>query len=487
MQEFLQSLFQYNHSSPMFFNKAEFWLFFGLVVIVYQFLYDRTFWRNNFILAFSLFFYYKSSGLYMIILLFSIVLDYFVALYLFKSEVQWKRKMVLVISIIANLGLLAYFKYTNFVLENIYYLASWDFKKLDILLPIGISFYTFQTISYVVDVYKREITPCNDFLDYAFYMAFFPHLVAGPIVRASDFKEQIHLPYQVSREEYGIAIYMILGGLVKKIFISDYLSQNFVDRVFTDPTRYSGFENLIASYGYALQIYCDFSGYTDIAIGIALLLGFRLKLNFNSPYISTSITDFWRRWHISLSSWLRDYLYIALGGNRHGKFRTYLNLMITMLLGGLWHGAHFRFIIWGALHGVALAIHKLYQDYIIKSKAEPTGFRKFLGQFITFHFVCFCWLYFRAKDVDTVNAMLYQMCFSFQWQAVAQMLVGYKEILGMMVLGFTLHWIPRSFKDELAHFFGAMPDLAKAVVITLIILVISQVQTGVVPFIYFDF
>lgn len=472
----------------MFFNKAEFWLFFGAVIVIYQFLYDRTFWRNNFIFAFSLFFYYKSSGLYMVILLFSIVLDYFVALYLHKSHNQVKRKTVLVISIVANLALLAYFKYTNFILEHLYYLASMDFKKLDIFLPIGISFYTFQTISYVVDVYKREITPCESFLDYAFYMAFFPHLVAGPIVRASDFKAQIHLPYHVTREEYGTAIYMILGGLVKKIFISDYISQNFVDRVFEDPMRYSGFENLMASYCYAIQIYCDFSGYTDIAIGVALILGFRLKMNFNSPYVSISITDFWRRWHISLSSWLRDYLYIALGGNRVGKFRTYLNLLITMLLGGLWHGAHIKFIIWGALHGGALGIHKLYMDYVLRSKEEPKGFRRFLGQVLTFHFVCFCWLYFRASNVATVDKMLYQMAFSFQWQAVPQMIMGYQLIFGFMLLAYALHWLPRSFKNEVAYFFGAMPDVAKAFVITVILLIVVQAQTGkVVPFIYFDF
>ncbi len=488
MSDFLKSLFLYNSESPMFFNKAEFWLFFGVIIIFYQFIYNRTVLRNLFIFAFSLFFYYKSSGLYLVILLFSITLDYFVALYLHKSNNQGKRRFILVVSVVANLALLAYFKYTNFVLDNIYYLAQADFKKLDIFLPIGISFYTFQTISYVVDVYKREITPCDNFLDYAFYMAFFPHLVAGPIVRASDFKAQIHAPYEITRAEYGLAIYMIVGGLIKKILISDYISQNFVDRVFADPLRYSGFENLMASYGYAIQIYCDFSGYTDIAIGIALLLGFRLKLNFNSPYVAISITDFWRRWHISLSSWLRDYLYIALGGNRNGKVFTYVNLMITMLLGGLWHGAHIKFIIWGALHGVALAVHKFYMDYILRSKVEPTGFRKFLGQFITFHFVCFCWLYFRAIDVHTVHKMLYQIGFSFQIQAVPQMLIGYQQVFGLMLLAYLIHWLPRNLKNEIAEFLGAMPDLAKAFIIMFVVILIFQFQTSkIVPFIYFDF
>jgi D-alanyl-lipoteichoic acid acyltransferase DltB (MBOAT superfamily) len=359
---------------------------------------------------------------------------------------------------------------------------------LDIFLPIGISFYTFQTISYVVDVYYKEIKPCKNLLDYAFYMAFFPHLVAGPIVRARDFIDQIHAPYQLTRTDYGQAIYMILGGLIKKILISDYISLNFVDRVFENPTAYSGFENLLAVYGYAIQIYCDFSGYTDIAIGIALLLGFRLKMNFNSPYIAASITDFWRRWHMSLSGWLRDYLYIALGGNRKGKFRTYINLMLTMLLGGLWHGAHIKFIIWGGLHGLALGVHKVWLDYVIKSKAEPEGLQRFAGQVLTFHFVCLCWIYFRAPNLDIVNQILAQIFTSFQALAVPQVLVGYQEVFILMLIAYAIHWIPRTFKDELAEFFGVLPDIAKAVVIAIVVVAVYQASTAEIqPFIYFQF
>ena len=279
-----------------------------------------------------------------------------------------------------NLGLLSYFKYSYFLTgffnslfgttyQPVDYLAHWtnyltgsNLEIAHIILPVGISFYTFQSISYSVDIYRGLIKPVNRFLDFAFFVSFFPQLVAGPIVRATEFVPQIYKPYNLTRPEFNRAIFLILGGLIKKILISDYISSNFVDRVFASPGSYTGFENLMSVYGYTIQIYCDFSGYTDIAIGVALLLGFRLSINFDAPYISQNITEFWRRWHISLSTWLRDYLYISLGGNRKGKVRQYVNLFITMLLGGLWHGAHIKFLIWGALHGVALAIHKLYMQ-----------------------------------------------------------------------------------------------------------------------------
>lgn len=224
----------------------------------------------------------------------------------------------------------------------------------------GHLFFTFQSLSYTIDVYRRQITPLTSLLDYAFYVSFFPQLVAGPIVRARDFIPQIRRPLFVSNEMFGRGIFLIVSGLFKKAVISDYISVNFVERIFDNPTLYSGVENLIGVYGYALQIYCDFSGYSDMAIGIALLLGFHFNINFDSPYKSASITEFWRRWHISLSSWLRDYLYISLGGNRKGKIRQYANLIITMFLGGLWHGASWNFVLWGMMHGVALAAHKFW-------------------------------------------------------------------------------------------------------------------------------
>lgn len=271
-----------------------------------------------------------------------------------RTKGRWKRKGLVTLSLGVNLGLLAYFKYTNFLGGVIASLMGGEFTALDIFLPVGISFFTFQSLSYTIDVYRKDIKPLTNILDYAFYVSFFPQLVAGPIVRARDFIPQIRKPLFVSQEMFGRGIFLILSGLFKKAIISDYISVNFVERIFDNPTLYSGVENLMGVYGYALQIYCDFSGYSDMAIGIALLLGFHFNLNFNSPYKSASITEFWRRWHISLSSWLRDYLYISLGGNRKGKFRQYLNLIITMfwvdcgtvLPGTLCFGGPFTASLW---------------------------------------------------------------------------------------------------------------------------------------------
>lgn len=261
-----------------------------------------------------------------------------------RATAHWLRKMWVAVSLTINLGLLCYFKYTNFLGDFFASLTGGTFTAMDIFLPVGISFFTFQSLSYTIDVYRKEITPLTNLLDYAFYVSFFPQLVAGPIVRARDFIPQIRRPLFVSGEMFGRGIFLIVSGLFKKAVISDYISINFVERIFDNPTLYSGVENLMGVYGYALQIYCDFSGYSDMAIGIALLLGFHFNMNFDSPYKSASITEFWRRWHISLSSWLRDYLYISLGGNRKGKIRQYANLIITMFLGGLWHGASWNFV-----------------------------------------------------------------------------------------------------------------------------------------------
>jgi D-alanyl-lipoteichoic acid acyltransferase DltB (MBOAT superfamily) len=357
----------------------------------------------------------------------------------------------------------------------------------EIILPVGISFYTFQTISYSVDIYKGKLKPVNSLWDFAFFVSFFPQLVAGPIVRASEFIPQIFHKFLLSKQEFAKAYFLILIGLVKKIFLSDYISVNIVDRVFGSPNEYTGIENLLGVYGYALQIYCDFSGYTDIAIGISLLLGFKLPLNFNSPYQAINITDFWRRWHISLSSWLRDYLYIPLGGNRYGFFNTYRNLLITMLLGGLWHGAHFRFIIWGALHGVALSIHKLFTDklqnvYILKLIPN------WLSILVTFHFVCFCWIFFRAQNMEIALSVIEQIVTNFKIDLLGEILIARKSIIMVLIIGYTFHFIPSNFKDKLLVSFSKLPDFTKAVVTLILIIFLYQVKSSdLQPFIYFQF
>jgi D-alanyl-lipoteichoic acid acyltransferase DltB (MBOAT superfamily) len=324
-------------------------------------------------------------------------------------------------------------------------------------------------------------------MDFAFYVSFFPQLVAGPIVRASEFVPQIYRKYSVSKEDFGRAILLIITGMIKKILIADYLGANFVGGVFADPEKYTGFQNLLGVYGFALQIYGDFSGYTDIAIGIALLLGFRLPLNFNSPYKAVNITDFWRRWHISLSSWLRDYLYIPLGGNRGGKSKMYRNLFLTMLLGGLWHGAAWRFIFWGAMHGIALAVHKVFSG-LVPSQNRSNKFIKIFFGIITFHFVCFCWIFFAAKDMATGFLMLKLIFTNFHPELVLDTIIAYKEVIAVMIIGFVTHLLPINVKELYTVIFIKMPVYGKAIVIVITALLLYQVMSSEIqPFIYFQF
>ncbi|MCS6955350.1 MAG: MBOAT family protein, partial [Candidatus Calescibacterium sp.] len=340
------------------------------------------------------------------------------------------------------------------------------------------------TLSYTIDIYRGKLEPAKNILDFAFFVSFFPQLVAGPIVRALDFIPQIYEKYRITTVELNRAYFLIIVGLVKKIMISDYLAENFVDRIFESPTEHTGFENLLAVYGYALQIYCDFSGYTDIAIGIALLLGFRLPLNFNSPYKALSITDFWRRWHISLSSWLRDYLYISLGGNRKGKTMTRVNLMITMLLGGLWHGAHLKFVLWGGMHGAALIFHKTWSE-ITRDKIEiPRG----LAILITFHFVCLCWIFFRASDVFTAKMILLQIIDNFQFYSIFNVVYEQKIVILLLLLGYIGHFLSTDVKLLLQYTFTSLPDFVKSLLAVFIIIFLFQVKSsGIQPFIYFQF
>jgi len=321
-------------------------------------------------------------------------------------------------------------------------------------------------------------------LDFGFYVSFFPQLIAGPIVRAASFVPQMYSGYKVHKDEASQALFLILNGLIKKIIIADYISINFVDRIFDNPLSYSGFENLLAVYGYSIQIYCDFSGYTDIAIGLALWMGFRLPLNFNSPYKATNITDFWRRWHISLSSWLKDYLYIPLGGNRKGKIRTYINLFITMLLGGLWHGANLRFVIWGGLHGIYLAIHKLYLSLFPKQNAGL----QFLRVFFTFHLVTFTWMAFRAKSMQTVMEMFNRIFTDFKGTHIIDFISGYRVVFGLMFIAYVIHWLPVKVKDLYRGKFIDMPVYQKLAVTVIIIFVLAQFTSAdIQPFIYFQF
>jgi len=421
-------------------------------------------------------------------LMFTTAIDFTLARMIYSSTEPWKRKFYIVLTLVVNLGMLAYFKYTHFLLGTFFGLTNQSFQPFDIFLPVGVSFFTFQSLSYTLDVYRGNLKPLDSLLDYAFFVSFFPQLVAGPIVRASDFLPQIHKPTMVTDEMFGKGVFLVGCGLFKKAIISDYISTNFVDRVFDAPTLYSGVENLFAVYGYALQIYCDFSGYSDMAIGLALLLGFRFPKNFDSPYQSRSLTDFWRRWHISLSSWLRDYLYISLGGNRRGTARMYVNQMITMLLGGLWHGASWRFVVWGALHGVGLTVEKFARSKFPRLiPAGGTGWQM-LSVVLTFHFVCFCWIFFRAADIPTVVEMLNQIFFHFNAALFPEFVTGYKVVMMLMVIGYLLHFIPREAELAAQETVIHMPLAGKAAfMIMIIVWVIQTKSAGIQPFIYFQF
>ena len=394
------------------------------------------------------------------------------------------------VSVMVQVG---YFKYTNFLIDIANQMFGQGFMQFqNIFLPVGISFFVFQSMSYTIDIYRGQLKPLSNWLDYLFYLSFFPQLVAGPIVRAKDFIPQIRQnPLRVTREMFGTGIFLILSGLFKKAIISDYISLNFVDRIFDEPLLYSGFECLAGIYGYALQIYCDFSGYSDMAIGIALLLGFRFPKNFDAPYKSATITEFWRRWHISLSTWLRDYLYISLGGNRKGKLRTYGNLLITMLLGGLWHGAAVRFILWGALHGAALALHKLWMAVVPGAKA--TGDRmhwwsRAAGIFFTFNLVCLGWLMFRAESMQTVELMLHQIFYNFNAAMIPQVVSGYAGAFALIAAGFLLHLMPGRADRFAQRLVSHAPLVLQIVMAAAMIWCVMQVKSSdIQPFIYFQF
>ncbi len=503
---FFTGMFTYNPKEPMFFSHYLFWVFFSVFFIIYAFVYKKLKLRSFYLFVISLFFYFKAGGFYFSLLILSTLIDYFIGNKIFNSKRQVKRKSWLALSVSLNLLLLFFFKYSGFFTDSINALFGTGFKPYnvfagignmfssgrfevgEIILPVGISFYTFQTISYSVDIFRKKVEPVKRIVDFAFYVSFFPQLVAGPIVRANEFIPQIYKPFKVTYQQISRACLLIIGGLFKKMVISDYISTNFVDRVFESPLKYSGFENLMGSYGYTIQIYCDFSAYSDIAIGLALLLGFKLPNNFNQPYLSSNITDFWRRWHISLSSWLKDYLYIPLGGNKKGKVRTYINLFLTMLLGGLWHGASLKFIIWGGLHGFALALHKIFKGLFPSRKS--TLISSFFSWLITFHFVVFCWVFFRASNWEIITQVFTQIAYNFDFSHILSYLENpsYITIFTVMGLGYLMHLIPDSVELGIENIFSNKwwPTLGFVTVLA-VILIYQFKSSEIQPFIYFQF
>jgi alginate O-acetyltransferase complex protein AlgI len=494
--------FLYDPQNPLLFNNGFFVYFFGLFIFLYySFRNDFTIRRYIFCF-FSLYFFYKASGFFVILVIVSAIVDFILSNLIYRQQKKGTKKLLLVLSICFNLGMLFYFKYTNFFITISNEIFHTGFNPLNILLPVGISFYTFENLSYTIDVYRGEFEPARKFSDYLLFLSFFPKLVMGPIVRAHDFIPQINQEFKISDSDFAKGFYLIISGMFKKLIISDYITLNLVNYVFDDPGRYTGLENLFAVYGYAIVIYCDFSGYSDVALGIAKWMGFNIPTNFLSPYQSKSITEFWRRWHISLSSWLKDYLYIPLGGNRKGTFATYLftalflagcyfaatsllhlsiltsiiicstililvllpavienkeggiatnfNLITTMILGGLWHGASWNFIGWGILHGLALAVHKIWKLITDKPfKALKTkSLYKGIMVLITFHFVCFCWIFFKAPDFDTATIMVHQIISDFNLNVWSAFFQNYKTVLFMIVFAFITHSIPDNYAEK---------------------------------------
>ena len=483
-------IFTYSPESPMLFSSRDFLLLFLPFFAIFTVVSRKVTWRNLYLTLFSLFFYYKTGGIYFLLILLMSLTDYTISLFLTTTKDQKHRKWLVTTSVVFDLGVLCYFKYTGLLGEMLSALTDGNISFGDIFLPVGISFFTFQSLSYVIDVYRGDIEPAKSWSDYLFYLSFFPQLVAGPIVRAKDFLPQIHQPTLVTRQMMGRALFLILIGLIKKAVISDYISINYVDRIFDAPLLYSGFENLMGVYGYALQIYCDFSGYSDMAIGIALLLGFRFPTNFDLPYRSATITEFWRRWHISLSSWLKDYLYIPLGGNRKGRRRTYINLMLTMLLGGLWHGASGRFVLWGALHGCGLAAHK----WLMSRTSSPalgkdmSLWRRVLGVIFTFNFVCLGWILFRADSLSTVGEILSQIFTAFDLSIVPQVIAGYPVVFALIAVGYLMHATPKKSINRLQERLTNAPLWVQVAVVVAVIWFVMQMRTGdIQPFIYFQF
>ena len=612
--QFFRDLFSFDQAHPLLFTQFYFWAFFALVFAIFSLFHSKVLLRNAFLFAASLFFYYKTSGLFLILLLFTVVFNYFAAMGIRRCASDRGKKALMISGVAVDLSLLAYFKYAYFITDLVNGLFGTHFEVFDIFayigngfsvsggfdvgsifLPVGISFFTFQAISYIVDVRKGRIEPVRNFLDFGFYLTFFPQLVAGPIVRATEFVSQLHKPYSLSRNWFGIAIFWILNGLTKKLVLSDYIAVNFCDRVFENPLMFSGFENLMALFGYSLQVYADFSGYTDIAIGVALLMGFYLPKNFNSPYKARSAPEFWKRWHMSLSNWLKDYLYIPLGGNRNGtvgtwvcigsialiaiflsgsvwvaaavgviaiavgtwaavkpearrKIVTNINSMNTMLLGGLWHGASWNFMIWGGLNGIGMIIYKFWSSWnvyvrtavaagvtlilwllakffpapawnlffvwmlvttagaLIHAVYHATGAKwefKWLATawavFQTFVFITFTRLFFRSgSNLDPAEAnetawatarnMVNQIGSAWDLSKVPAMLWEYRAVFLLILFGLVIHWLPERFKRRYRIWFAKMPLPVMAIAVFAAIFICYQFITAdLQSFIYFQF
>ena len=456
----LLSLFTFNRDEPMLFTSGLFWVLFLIFLPIYALIKSQRKKMMLFVIAFSLFFFYKCSGWYFLLLVATSVFDWWVAQFIESSKNRTERRIALTVSMIFSLSILVFFKYGNFVMFNLEALIGGNFQPMDLILPVGISFYTFRTISYVVDVYRGKIQPVDEYLDHLFFLSFFPCLVAGPIVRSCDFNPQVQENKPASREMIYGGLWLVMMGILKKAVFADYIAQ-YNNIAFGNPTGYTGCELLMAVLGFTMQIYCDFSGYSDMAIGLGSIMGF-------DPGV------------------LRDYIYIPLGGNRKGKVRQHFNLMVTMLLGGLWHGAAWTFVVWGAGHGIALCIHKLCKPWL--DKIESTSFTRVVSWLITFSFVAFLWIFFRANTFQAAGQVISGIFTDFEWAYLPVFIERRLIWCLMLAIIFGLHFVPTRIWNKWRERFIAAPWWVKLVIfIVLIQLVLQFASATVQPFLYSQF
>ena len=468
----------------MIFPTIQFAIFFVVVLTASWLLqpYPRR-WKI-FMLCASYFFYGSWDWRFLGLLAFTTVVDHTVGGAIHRTEDPVHRRRLLILGVVVSLGVVAYFKYYDFFassLVNLFRPLGIDLPLpiLNMILPVGISFFTFQSLSYTIDIYRRKLEPVP-LLDFAVFVSFFPHLVAGPIVRGSEFLPQLKERHDPRRVQGAAAFALIAAGLFKKVVVANTLATSLVDPVFASPQNFSAAEVLIGIYAYAVQIFADFSGYTDMAIGVALLLGFRFPQNFDRPYTATSLQDFWRRWHMTLSRFLRDYLYVPLGGNRQGRAATYRNLMITMVIGGLWHGAAWTFVLWGALHGIGLSIERWWGEQRPKTEAGASG--RWLPRVVTFHVVCLGWVLFRSDSVATAGTVLSRLA---EWGPAPAVTPA---LIALVVGGLASQYLPTDYRLRMRVAFSQLRPLAIAAILGGTLLVVDALgPEGVAPFIYFQF
>jgi alginate O-acetyltransferase complex protein AlgI len=492
MQNFFSSL-NYFPQHPLLFNSVMFFILFAAFYLIYIIAFRNVKVRNILLLIFSLYFYFKVSGIAVILLLVIATSDYFIGWGIAGLKKKSGKTLLLLLALFIDLGCLIYFKYSNFFLQT---LADIQGLKtpvvLDLIATIGLSYFVFKSLTYIFDLYREIIeTPEKNYINYVLYVSFFPNVLMGPIAKAADLLPQIKNKLVINRELIGKGFFLIMCGAFKKIFIADFLAGNFVDRVFDAPDYFTGFESLMASYGYTIQLYFDFSGYTDIVIGIACLLGFSILPNFNKPFAAVNVTDFWRRWHMTLSAWLRDYLFTPMSL----KMRNWKNagliiaIIITFLICGFWHDAKITFIIWGGLHGLAMAWDIMTNKIRAKIKKKVNRpIYNFISIFITFHFICFSFLIFRAADVKAAITMYTKIFTSVDFSLAPQWINLYMNPFIILILGLVLHYTPMKWNTSLMNTYTKFHWSLKAISVALAFIIIYQMFSAQSqPFLYLTF